>query len=96
MVLKVNGFIQVVFCDPKAKKCTVLEVEQQIKLLTDRHATGDQFISSQALLDAMCLISEISQLWWIPGWYDCILKICSFHFLQIWDHVRASARALQL
>jgi len=55
----------VVFSSAKAKKCTVPQVEQQIKLLTDKHATGDQFISSQALFDAMCLAILISC--WIPG-----------------------------
>ena len=44
----------VVFCAAKAKKCTVPQVEQQIKLLTDKHATGNQFISSQALFDVKC------------------------------------------
>ena len=49
-----SEWCSVVFC-AKAKKCTVPQVEQQIKLLTDKHATGDQFISSEALFDAMCV-----------------------------------------
>lgn len=31
------------------KRCSIPEVEEQIKALTEKHATGDQFISSQAM-----------------------------------------------
>ena len=44
----------VVFCAVKAKHCTIPEVEEQIQLLTEKHATGDQFISNQALFDVKC------------------------------------------
>eukprot|EP00438_Fugacium_kawagutii_P027206 Skav221309 [mRNA] locus=scaffold2901:4514:11654:+ [translate_table: standard] len=38
-----------------ARKCSVPEVEGRIKELTEQHATGDEFISSQALEEQCCL-----------------------------------------
>lgn len=38
----------------KARKCSVPEVEGRIKELTEQHATGNEFISSQALEEHCC------------------------------------------
>ena len=48
----------------KAEQCAVADVEGHIKQLTEKHATGNAFISSKASLSSYCWIK-------VAAYYQC-------------------------